>query len=390
MKVVASGDTLLAFGIYTSLSTDRGKTWTNLGYDERMRKISAYPAIVTNPNTFYKAGAFGIHRTTDAGQSWHLFMHGMTGTRIEDLIAFNDRLYAYTAYEVYQSTDKGESWKKVPIHGENNSGIEPCYHSKLVVVDNILYFFTTGDRNLRISRLSADRNMLIPVQDIPVFDKQADGPNPIYKSIVPKPYFERDPHVKTTAVSNNVFYVEYERRLFRWKFGAPEWTATGFIDTSRLYGDDYRYGFKLAVSKQTVYVGRRDGKLFQSLDGGSNWKDITPTLPHRFTRFNEIVFLGSTVYVATDEGVLTSHTGEHWRILTDETETPPIIDRFALRDSKIYGIGDTGVYHLETHRQWKKISSEVLDNINALAIMNDRLYSAVDEQGIFYISFQEE
>ena len=76
---------------------------------------------------------------------------------------------------------------------------------------------------------------------------------------------------------------------------------------------DPHKGFRVAVSGETVYVGKREGQMFQSFDGGVNWRDVTPNLPLHFTRFKEIVFLNSTVYVATDAGVLVSETGQHWR-----------------------------------------------------------------------------
>ena len=98
--------------------------------------------------------------------------------------------------------------------------------------------------------------------------------------------------------------------------------------------------FRLAVSGETVYVGKRNGRLFQSLDGGNSWKDITPNLPLRFTYFKEIVFAGSTVYVATDAGVLASQTGGHWRVINDDI----VIDRFAVDGLTVYGAGDKGVY----------------------------------------------
>ena len=40
--------------------------------------------------------------------------------------------------------------------------------------------------------------------------------------------------------------------------------------------------------------------------------------------------------------------------------------------------------------QWKQISSEVLGEVTSLAAINNRLYSAVNEQGIFHISLDEE
>ena len=149
-------------------------------------------------------------------------------------------------------------------------------------------------------------------------------------------------------------------------------------------------GFKLAVFAETVYVGKRDGKLFQSLDGGNSWRDITPILPLGFTRFNEIIFVGSTVYVATDTGVLTSETGEHWRMLTDGTGTYTAVDRFAVNGTTVYGAGATGLYHLDTHHKWEQILPSVPDTVISLVVRNDRLYIATQLRGIFYIPLENE
>ena len=101
------------------------------------------------------------------------------------------------------------------------------------------------------------------------------------------------------------------------------------VDTGESLEDDedFRKGFSLAVSEETVYVGKRDGSLFQSFDSGNTWKDLTSNLPMRFERFNAITFVGSTVYVATDAGVLTSADGGHWGVITDEAGTHTIIDQ---------------------------------------------------------------
>ena len=154
--------------------------------------------------------------------------------------------------------------------------------------------------------------------------------------------------------------------------------------------DNYSTDLKLAVSEETIYVGKRDGKLFQSFDEGSSWRDVTPSLPLHFTCFKELIFVGSIVYVATDEGVLSSKTGAHWRVLTDSAGTRPIIDRFAADGSTIYGVGDIGVYHLDTGNQWEQISSEALGETVALAVINAKLYSAIKDRGIFHIALAEE
>ncbi|RKU09909.1 hypothetical protein C6503_20430 [Candidatus Poribacteria bacterium] len=401
MKVLAVGETLFASTASKRYhSTDNGQTWTELPGDADMFMVHSLPAVAVNETTFYEVGPFGVHRTTDGGKRWHSLIEGMVGTRLKDLVAVNNRLYAYTGYAVYQSTDEGVSWKKLSIaerffglvttlRDESSPGrtrISNTFNSKLIVDDNSLYFLSYSiNNNLRISDLSTDRN--IPTSD----DSEKEHQSIV--SIVSPPV--RDLHGKdvkaTTVVAyNDVFYAEYGRTLFKWRRGDPQWTNTGLIDMSQLSDDNDSKDLKLAVSGETIYVGKRDGKLFQSLDGGSSWRDVTPNVPLHFTHFKEITLVDSTVYVATDEGVLSSETGVHWRVLTDSAGTRPIIDKFAVDGSTIYGVGTIGAYRLDTGNQWKQISSEVPDKINALTIVNNKLYSATEDRGILHISLAEE
>ncbi|MXV76310.1 sigma-70 family RNA polymerase sigma factor, partial [Candidatus Poribacteria bacterium] len=393
ITVLAAGETILALGATQSLSTDGGHTWTEFGIETDMPMIDSLPAVAVNETTFYKAGASGIHRTTDSGKSWHLFMDGIVGTSTNNLVVFNNRLYAHTGYEVYQSTDEGGTWKKLSIAGEfatEETTSEPLkqdrlrvytsFDSKLMVDGNILYFVSPERHILRIYRLSVDGNMLIPVEN---FSTYYD-----HESLSPLP--EKEVKIKAIVVSNNVLYAEHRQRLFKWKLGDPKWMDTGLINTDKQSNADIKDGFKVAVSEATVYVGKRDGQLFQSLDSGKNWKDITLSLPLRFTHFNDILFVGSTIYVATDGGVLVSQTGEHWHVITDNFGERPIINRFAIDGITVYGAGDAGIYRLDNRGKWKQISSEVLGEVISLAVINNRLYTAINERGIFHISLGEE
>ena len=410
MTVLAGGDTLLALGYAQSRSTDGGQTWSKLGFDQHFLSISSLPAVAVNERTFYKVGVFGVQRTMDGGESWYPFMNGVTGTRTEDLAVFNNRLYAHTGYEFHQSTDGGVSWKNVQLDAEAvklKVGTNSIFHSRLMVSGDSLYFLSLIENNFRILRLSTDSDVPIPVQGVPTFD-EAILPSELWTSndkvegirlvssskkddgsVVTIPDTESRVKYMTAVVSNDVFYAEYRRRLFKWRLGDSEWTDTGFVDTSQPLDEGYYNGFKLGVSGETVYVGKRDGKLFQSLDEGSTWRDITSSLPLRFARFKEITFAGSTVYVATDKGVFVSETGAHWRVITDRTDTQVVINQFAVDGTQVYGVADAGVYRLETHRQWKKISSEVLGDVVALAVLNNKLYAAFHEQGMFHISLED-
>ena len=399
ITVLATDETLLALGYDQSRSTDGGQTWTKLEDDWNFFGKSRLPAVMVNENTYYKASVWGIHRTTDGGASWHPFMNGVTGTYMIDLVSFNNELYAHTGYEVYQSMDGGVSWKKLWNHGKEvvftNPTTRLSHESKLIPVGDVLYSLSSVGDNMSISRLSTDGDMLIPVQGVPVFDRKKLAKKKYDKSKDPEDLRMDGLRTETAAASRDVFYVEYLGELFKWELGDSEWISTGLVDGSHLRYDAYRKGFKLAVFGETVYVGKRDGKLFQSFDEGDSWRDVTSSLPFHFTRFKDMVFVGSTLYVATDNGVMVSQTEEQWHVLTDSTGERSIINSFTMDGMRIYGIGDAGCYRLDTHRQWEHISSEVPNEISALAIANNKLYSATDqvysakENGLFYISLEE-
>ena len=406
VKLLVAGETLLALGITRFRSADGGETWTELGIEGNTSILNSFPGTAVDERTFYKAGIRGVHRTTDGGESWHLFMDGMTGTRAISLTSLNNILYTHTTNEVFQSMNGGRSWKSIPGAAEavppesveqKSSGIKLSFDSKLLVSGNTLYLVALTENDLRIFHLSTDGNLLIPLQGIPTFDderlflglrtnRQEDEHGRFSEIMLDSS--EKYVKNKTLAVSRGVFYAEYKRRLFKWRLGDPKWKNTGLIDTSQVADEDSHAGFKIAVSGKTVYIGKRDGQLFRSLDEGSNWRNITPNLPLDFAHFKEIVFAGSALYVATDKGVLVSETGEYWRVVTDRTDTRIVINQFALDGTEVYGIDDTGVYRLDTRGHWEQVSSEVPEGIASLTITNGRLYGAATERGIFNMSLE--
>ncbi|MDD9975909.1 MAG: hypothetical protein OXU27_18005, partial [Candidatus Poribacteria bacterium] len=411
ISLSAAGKTVLAQAFTQFRSRDGGQTWTDLEFKIDSLRLNVFPSIAMDENTFYKAAPSGIYRTTDAGESWGLFMDGMVGTGILDLVAVNNRLYAHAGGEIVQSTDGGESWKSVPIdaktysHKPGKAGQSlPNFpaESRLTIAGNILYIISSEKDNLRVFRLSGDGNVLRLVQENPVFEEGVPLSGSLVDSQEEQAHLSQSQEVNDNsvetlmrrehegigafAVNGGTLYAEYKRQLFKWKPGDAAWKDTGLLDTGEQPEGDLKCGFRLAVSGKTLYVGKRDGKLFQSQDAGSSWRDITPNLPSRFTCFKDIVFAGSTVYIATDNGVLASKTGEHWRVIADEV----LIDRFAVDGTTIYGAGDTGVYRLDVHDKWKRISPGVPGKVLSLVVDRDKLYVATKHRGMFHISLEEE
>ena len=407
INLLVAGKTILAQTFTQLRSRDGGQTWTDFGFGMNPSILGAFPSVAVNENTFYKAGMSGIHRTIDGGESWHLFMDGMVGTGMLDLVSVSNRLYALTNRDIVQSTDGGESWSTVQV---NDKGVNPkpikaghsrlnfSAESRLTVAGNTLYVITPEKDDMRVFRLSVDGNGFIPVEGVPAFEVDVlstnnEAPEQMHLSEDPKKgddfyaLFRREhERIGAFVVSGETFYTEYQRKLFKWQPGNAAWKDTGLVDTGEQLDGDLKCGFRLAVSGETVYVGTRDGKLFQSQDSGSSWKDITPNLPLPFTCFKGIVFASSTVYIATDAGVLASDTGVHWRVIANEV----VIDRFAVDGARVYGAGDKGVYRLGVHGDWKQISPGVPGKVLSLVIDRDRLYVATERRGMFHIVLEED
>lgn len=283
----------------------------------------------------------GVFRSTDAGTHWIPINNGLIDKNISAVAAIGNTLFAGTNSGLYRF-DLGV-WQQLTVIPSE------AIHS-LEVMKNDLYVGTGPN----LSRL-----------------KQGElNPQGIEQMV----------NVEGTD----------SKRIFRWELGDTKWKDTGLVDTGKQPNEDLNNGLKLAVSGKVVYVGKRDGKLFQSLDGGNSWRDVTSSLSFSFTRFKEIVFAGSTVYVATDKGVLSSQTGAHWRVLTDGTGERIVINRFAVDHTRVYGAGDTGVYYLDAHSKWRQVSSEVPGKVHSLAVNGDKLYVVTQQRRMFHISLEGE
>ena len=185
------------------------------------------------------------------------------------------------------------------------------------------------------------------------------------------------------AVSGETYYMEYNYKLFRWNPGDTRWSDTGVEETCELTRENMAQRFKIAVSGETVYVGKRDGQFVQSLDGGDSWNDVTSNLPLSVAHFNQIVIADTTVHVATDRGVFSSKDGFVWNAITDKAGETLIIKSLATAGSAVYGANDDGIYCLEAETgTWEQIVPEIPDAVISLVVDRDAFYVGTEHRGV--------
>lgn len=388
VKVLVADNTILIFGTNVYRSIDNGITWENLGSNFGSISLIDKTALAVDKETFYTHGFKGIQRTKDAGKSWNLFMGGIVGTGIEKLTSFNNKLYGYSKNGIYQSSDDGNTWGIFDINPDNNINVflrNPFF----TVIDNSLIgaIIDTEMNSIRICQLSDNGDKLIPIEALPAINIKNVAANTILNASTDLSNRVRvvedmigTPKTGGIAFSDNTFYVTYNQKLLKLTLGDSKWKDTGLA-----IGETHSYrGFSLNVSGQTVYVAKEDGQLFQSLDAGENWNNITGNLPLTIKRFKGIAFSGTTVYVGTDSGVLMKDSATEWHVIRDTTEKIIVMDTVKNINSTVYGASQSGIYYMN-NGVWDRISPELPDFVNDIVIQNGKFFIVTDRRGIFTI-----
>ena len=446
VKLIAAGDTLLAMEQGMVRSTDGGNTWLppQLPGTSPTMNADVNNAMAVNENVFYAgSGEDGLHRSTDGGKSWDMVNITPDTGQIGNLIAHRENskgdhkpLTLYARYEeekVVKTTDAGKSWKaveiKIPMTAPRRESTPSITH--IIKADGKIYAKggdSLGRRKTQLYSVSTGSHSLVPIQGMPIFDamelrfessrirrmrrdggsnlsdasiierlqKKSPGADEFFRQMAkwdprqPDIYPQLGFRKGAFAVSGNTFYMEYNYKLFRWEPGDTEWYDTEQEETVELTPNLAFRGLKLAVSGNTVYVGKRDGHLVVSFDKGNNWIDLTPALPFPVKTFNAIMSAGSTVYVATDAGILTSDDGRHWHIVTDAEGKNLIMEHLAFDGTTVYGVSKTGVYRLENENDmWKEVVSEVPERVSSLAVDGKVVYVGTQGSGILHFSLDE-
>ncbi len=404
IQLAAVGERLVVMGTRVLLhSSDSGETWVDIETDRNSLSQSIFPVVALDESNFYTSDISGIARSTDAGRSWHSFLTGIINSHVQSLVTLENALYALTPEGIVKSTDLGESWAFVQVGPGNNirqkgrlrkkqANPDMLSHAKIIETDGLLYVSNSTSNNISFLHLSAHIDALVPVQGVPIFPEdtlEVEWRKKFEKAPAKVSEMSRQRQADMSRIiderltnggftmTDETVFMEFRRKLFRWRKDEAQWFNTGIVDTTeRAPEADTSKGLTLAASENVVYAGKRDGSLFQSLDSGENWKEITADLPFTFAYFEEIVFAGATVYIVTDQGVMNSHDGINWNALTDTEGHQVPMTQIAVDGDKVYGISSQGVYRIDTETgTWIQMSSEVPYKITAFAV----------DRGIFYI-----
>ena len=438
IELVAAGETLLVMGRGMVRSADGGDTWMPPQDPSTLSmKIWGYlPYAALNERVFYVHTRKGFHRSTDGGRSWDIVNITPNKRRLglENLIVHKGSetmhnmlptLYGIAGRDIVKTTDKGKSWKTVQVELPMTTPIreDPPWIMQMVPSDGVIYakgrsHYPIGE--LRYFRVSEDGKTLEPIQGMPTFDsrklsdylgksqnlsiealqEEFSGATQFFKQLLQTTPQQQDTFIQRGlegpfAVSDDTFYMEYNYKLFRWESGDTEWQDIRQEETSEIT----RYNLKLAVSGDTVYVGKRDGRLVVSFDRGNNWIDLTPALPFPVKNYKQILVSGSTVYVATNAGILTSDDGRTWRVFTDSERTNLIMEQLAIDGTTLYGITQkTGIYRLGGDSgTWEQIITEIPEsatmniahNGTSLVVAGSTLYLGTQVNGMLHFNLEK-
>lgn len=435
--LVATEEILLILGMNDGdvvRSTNGGDTWIsekNTRVSPTMFGISN--AVALDNTTFYTCGNSGIHRSLDGGQSWERF-----NLQIDDLICIRmdkqynapERLYAIAGIELFKSDNGGQSWNTIRPEEQKIGALtreKPPFIFNILESGGSLYAKgktsderMTGLYQIGLYQVDADGTTFRPIHGMPTFNSyelsdrrqligdderlrkssleflQADtfGANQFFTQLLKQRSTEAEELIRAGlrgafAISENTFYMEYNFKLFRWRHGEAQWYDTGVQETTEISEQCAMKGFKIAVLDDTIYVGKRDGHLMHSLDAGNNWNDVTTNLPFRVDTFNEIVFVGSTVYVATNNGVITSRDARNWYPVLDALGTCLVMEQLAVSSQTVYGTSKTRVYQLKSdNNTWEQFAPKVPAIVTSLAVSDSGLYVGTESSGILYLKIK--
>ncbi|NND63131.1 MAG: T9SS type A sorting domain-containing protein [Flavobacteriaceae bacterium] len=380
-------------GVYRT--ADGGDTWvevnssqlTNVGFHWWFRGIFIDP---NDENTIYNVD-FIVEKSTDGGNSWftafpnvHVDQHAMAFNMMTggEVLLGNDGGF-------YKSPDDGASYTK-----DLTLPITQFYRFHVDAQNGDKVYGGTQDNNT-IRTVTGGLNDWNPIFGGDGFQPLVDptNTNVIYalsqngnlgKSIDDGQSFTNlgapgarknwnSPILLDPADSETLYFAA--NQLYKSEDGGDNWNAISGDLTNGSGGGNLTFGTIYSFDVSTldsniIYVGTDDGNVWETEDGGTNWNNISSTLPDRWvTKVLADRFDPNTVYVTfsgyrygEDNGHVyrSNNKGANWDLVGTDLPDIPVNDIVQDANGNLYLATDIGVFASGTNGgSWEVLGSNL-------------------------------
>jgi photosystem II stability/assembly factor-like uncharacterized protein len=369
-------DTVLTLAVYgTTLyagtsdsgvfrSDDRGDSWTAVNNGLTHREVPTLLAV--NENTVFAGTQVGVFRTTDSGNSWVETNTGLTNTSVYDLEVVGNKIYANFSTniggKIVRSVDGGESWQSVTMPIEYR-------WPTLSVSDGELYIraFRDDPRDEEggfagVFRLDEENNALV--------------------ELFVQSHWEHTTCMETVGTT---FYIgTWDEGVFRY-----QWEKDSGATVTNL-GLDGHYISMLSVNRKLVYAITGDNEIYRLLDEGRPWERIHLAEDMADVDITGIKWVGSVLYVTSDQGVFSSiNGGRTWTSINDGLDSTRVSSIWTDGTDLYVGTRQRGVYRwIEDKKRWKQLGS-LRRQVLSLAVLDGFLYAGTASLGVFRIKIEQ-
>jgi photosystem II stability/assembly factor-like uncharacterized protein len=372
-------------GLYKSV--DDGNNWTQTNDQSLLSSMSYgqgywYGRLKCDPvdeDLVYLIG-FDMYKTVNGGNSWSSTFNGVHVDQHAIAIHPLDNDFVMLGNDggLYTSYNKGTSWvfnTTLPVSQVYRAGIDPSNPSNIYAglqdngtvrtlsgSEDDYEFIFGGDGFQSLVNADDSYTMLVGYQHGNIW-KSTDGgydwnpsyTNGIYGTANWNYPLTQDPH------NVNVVYTGTQR-VFRSNNFGDSWTSispdlTTLDNTGTLIFGTITFIDVSPIDEDIIYAGTDDSKVWNTLDGGATWNEVSAGLPERWVTCVEAdPFDEHTAYVTlsgyrfhdnASHVYMTTDDGQSWLDIGSNLPDVPVncIIKDPLIPDALYIATDVGVYY---------------------------------------------
>ncbi len=344
-------------------SDDRGDSWTAVNNGLTHREVSTLLAV--NENTVFAGTQVGVFRTTDSGNSWVETNTGLTNTSVYDFEVVGNKIYANFSTniggKIVRSVDGGESWQSVTMPIEYSWPTLSGSDGELYIR---AYRYDPHDEEggfEGVFRLDEENNTLV--------------------ELFAQTHWDHSTCMETVGTT---FYIGTSGGVFRY-----QWEKDSATTVTNL-GLDEHFIYMLSVNRKLVYAITGDNEIYRLLGEGKPWERIHLAEDMVDVDITGIRWVGSVLYVTSNQGVFSSTNGGHtWTSINDGLDGTRVSSIWTDGTDLYIGTRQRGVYRwIEDKKQWKQLGS-LRRQVLSLAVLDGFLYAGTVSLGVFRIKIEK-